>query len=173
MCPIFPSWIVIYSKSFTISFYNGSYTIYGVSVYCRKWVSGNYDDATIATWDAIDSAKAGWTFLASSTPKYNCHGYAWISKGTDDNYWNFDPTSYSSSSSFTYMGENVQPQPNDILVIYHDSELRHSAIVHPLTSQYPYAYITSKHGGRGLYLTTLYAMMLQYGGTKYKVYRPV
>ncbi|MCR4598532.1 MAG: hypothetical protein K5678_05835 [Acetatifactor sp.] len=160
---------------FTISFYNGTYTKYGVSPYCRQWVSGDYDSATIASWDQVDSNKAGWTFLASSTPKYNCHGYAWISKGSDDvdKYWNLDPTPYSSSSSFTYIGENVQPLPNDILVIYHNSELRHSAIVHPLTSQYSYAYITSKHGGRGLYLTTLSAMMLQYSGTSYKVYRHV
>ena len=110
--------------------------------------------------------------ISSSSPKYNCHSYAWLISSSTNKYWLDSPTPYMNSSSVTYVGSNTTPQTWDIIVMYNTSgNIAHSAIVTTTPSGNTGIYTTSKIGGRALYRAPLSELMTYYSCNSYSVYR--
>lgn len=157
-------WVDIY-------FTPGTYHKYGVSASCLQWYSGDYDEETRQSLDT--SIGFTWDRLSRSSPKYNCHSYAWLNANPFNGYWLDFPSAYMNSSSVTYVGYNVTPQVGDIIVMYNKDTgaIVHSAIIRQTPSGSTGIYTVSKLGGRGLYIAPLSELELYYYCDNYDVYR--
>ena len=154
-----------------IYFTPGTYRKYGVSTSCLQWYSDDYDDEIQERLD--NSVGFTWSRISRSSPKYNCHSYAWLNANPFDGYWLELPTAYMNSSSVTYVGYNVTPQIDDIIVMYDrkTGAINHSAIIRQTPSGSTGIYTRSKLGGRGLYVAPLSELKLYYSSDNYDVYR--
>lgn len=153
-----------------INFYEGNYHKYGTDSFCYKWQSLDY---TSAKRNVLNNAISyPWTRISQATPKYNCHGYAWLNSSLTNNYWLDEPTPYMNSESVSYIGGS-QKMAGDIIVMYTSSgDLRHSAKVSSTPTGTSYVETISKIGGKGLYVAPLSELMIYYNCTTYYVYRP-
>lgn len=153
-----------------IYFTPGTYHKYGTDSNCLKWDSGDYSEEKRTSLN--NSIAYNWSRLAQSSPKYNCHGYAWLNANGLNGYWLDTPISYINSGSVTSIYQN-SVQNGDIIVMYNSSgKLVHSAVVCSGPSGSTGIYTTSKIGGRGLYVAPLSELQTYYSSSSYAVYRP-
>lgn len=153
-----------------IYFTPGSYHKYGADVACLQWYSGDY---STNKRDSLDnSINYSWYRLSKSSPKYNCHGYAWLNANVSNGYWLDSPASYMNNGTVTSVSSSAM-QVGDIIVMYNSSgALVHSALMCATPSGSLGTYTISKIGGRGLYRAPLSELMTYYGCSTYSVYRP-
>lgn len=155
-----------------IMFTPGNYSKYGASAECEQWYSGDYTEEDRQLLDAgLDGN--GWSRLSRSSPKYNCHAYAWLNANAGNGYWLDHPEAYMNSSGIQYIGKNVTPQVGDIVVMYNQyyGYLAHSAVICTPPSGVSKTYTISKFGGQGLYSASLEDVMNHYSSVDYYVYR--
>ncbi len=155
----------------SIEFTPGTYTKYGVSSSCLHWTNYDYDSAKRTQLD--NSIAYPWIMIDHSSPKYNCHSFAWIMSSSANTYWLDSPTTYMGSSQMTYVGYNVTPQIGDKIVYYNPSNaISHSAVVVSTPQGKTGIYVRSKIGGRALYDSPLDEVGIYHGGSvNYAVYR--
>lgn len=163
-----------YSRSIEgvgIYFTPGTYQKYDVSASCLQWYCGDYDNETKKRCD--NRIAYSWNRLSSSSPKYNCHAYAWLNANTSNGYWLDSPSTYAGSSSVTYVGYNATPQEGDIVVMYNKTtgNIARSAVISKTPSGSTGIYTVSKIGGCGLYKAPLSELKTYYSCDNYDVYR--
>ena len=115
-----------------------------------------------------------WNLIDNSTPKYNCHSFAWIQSSYQNNLiWLENPSSYMNSNDVSYIGNNVTPSVGDIIVLYDSSTnaINHSAVVISTPNGCFGIYVRSKIGGKALYDSPLAELSLYYHSNNYSVYR--
>lgn len=156
-------------ENVNIYFTPGVYHKYGTDAACLQWYSGNY---TNEKRESLNNAIAyPWYRLAQASPKYNCHGYAWVNANGSNGYWMDSPIAYIYYGTVTNINENNK-QTGDIIVMYNSSgALVHSAVICPTPSGCYGTYTVSKIGGKGLYRAPLTELMTYYCCTSYLVYR--
>lgn len=153
----------------SINFTPGIYRKYGVSSSCYQWASGDYDEETRQRLD--NSVAFPWYRLSRSSPKYNCHGYAWLNANASNGYWLEPPLAYTGA--VTYVGYNESVQVGDIVVMYNASTgaIAHSAVICQTPSGATGDYTISKCSGGPLYKAPLSQLMKYYSCSNYDVYR--
>lgn len=151
----------------------GTYTLYGRTVYCLKYSGGDYLDLERAQEDAAcDSAHTSWTRVFSASRKYNCHSYAWIEASQSNIYWMGDPDPFASSPSFSYISRNGNASSGDRIIIRSSiGSAEHSLITTFGGNDINTIKTTSKFGRAGVYDAPLVDMMIYYKGNYYEVYR--
>lgn len=149
----------------------GTYQKYGVSASCLQWYSGDYDEETKKKLD--NKIAYEWDRISRSSPKYNCHSYAWLNANVSNGYWLASPAEYMNSSEVTHVGYNVTPQVGDIIVMYNrkSGAIAHSAVIRQTPSGSTGTYTVSKIGGCGLYIAPLSELKSYYSCDNYDVYR--
>lgn len=153
-----------------IYFTPGTYRRYGADAACLQWYSGDY--STTKRNSLNNSIAYSWYRLSQSSPKYNCHGYAWLNANVSNGYWLDSPTSYMNNGTVTSVSSSAM-QVGDIIVMYNSSgALVHSALMCATPSGSSGTYTISKIGGRGLYRAPLSELMTYYSCSNYSVYRP-
>lgn len=165
------------------TFYEGTYTLYGVTVDCLKYKSGNYSAAEISQMDAkIAEEHPSWRKVYSASAKYNCHSYAWIDASQTNVYWLNNPDAFANSSSFSYIGKNGSAASGDRIIIRGTTAgTVHSLISTSNGTNSLSINTTSKLGRNGVYDAPLIDMMIHYvnvvnatgsmGSSYYEVYR--
>lgn len=154
-----------------IYFTPGIYHRYGTDSTCLQWYSGDYTNEKREALHNGFTYFSNWYRLAQATPKYNCHGYAWLNPYGPNGYWIDPPILYMSYGNVTNITAGSE-QVGDIIVMYNSSGvIVHSAIVCPTPSGGSGEYTVSKMGGRGLYRAPLSEVMSYYLCTSYSVYR--
>lgn len=160
-----------------VYYYDGQYSKYNTTANCYMYYSNDFSNNTKNLINSmISNDNPSWTFISSSTAKYNCHSYAWISASTSNIYWLNNPENFSGSNSFSFINTNGSVQAGDKVVIYSYDDYgniapAHSVIVNIGGYYLTPIYVTSKLGTAGLYTSTLSDMMDFYDGIFYKVYR--
>lgn len=160
----------------------GTYTLYGKTVGCYKYYSGDYtttEQSNINT--SFDSTHTSWSRIYTCTKKYNCHSFAWINSSSSNVYWLNNPDFYSGSSSFTYTGTNGSASTGNKIIIQgsmasDDGFGNSTYAIHSLNasssgSNSTSIKTTSKLGNIGVYSAPLIDMMGFYSGFAYKVYK--
>lgn len=156
-------------ENVNIYFTPGVYHKYGTDSTCLQWYSGNYTNEKRESLN--NSIAYPWYRLAQASPKYNCHGYAWLNANGSNGYWMDSPAAYISYGTVTSVNA-YSIQTGDIIVMYNSSgALVHSAVVCPTPSGGSGIYTVSKIGGKGLYRAPLSELMTYYCSTSYLVYR--
>lgn len=155
------------------TYYLGTYTLYGETVECYKYISGDYTTTEKNSIDAsYASAHSSWTKVFSATKKYNCHSYAWIDASQSNVYWLDNPGTFAGSSSFTYICKNGSAASGDHIIITDTKGLlAHSMIACSNGTNSNSIKTTSKLGNAGVYDAPLVDMMILYSGSYYEVYR--
>ena len=140
-------------------FINGYYSNYGVSPSCYKWylnpdyyLNNDYDSDKLQAMNGSIVIQNSIR-IADSSPKYNCHSYAWIQRDSSNIYWLNSPLLYTCSLQVTYVGANVTPLVGDIIVYVDDvtGEYNHSGVVVTTPTGATGIYVRSKFGGKALY----------------------
>ncbi len=165
-------------ESVSIKFTPGTYHKYSVYSNCLRWYANNYTTTKRNQLDASISYD-GWYRIAHSSPKYNCHSYAWIWQDTSNDFWLDSPSAYINSSEVTYVGHNVIPMVGDIIVFLDKSTnaINHSGVVISTPAGETGIYVRSKFGGKALYdaplqgVSSYYLSTLNNGSYNYDVYR--
>ncbi|MBR4608368.1 MAG: hypothetical protein IKO41_19345 [Lachnospiraceae bacterium] len=154
-----------------IQFTPGIYNKYGVNSSCLQWLSGDYSDEKRAHLDA--SIAYPWIMIDHSSPKYNCHSYAWIISSAANTYWLDSPVTFMGSSQITSYNSNVTLQLGDKIVYFNSSNsITHSAIVVSTPPGKTGIYVRSKIGGKGLYDSPLDEVGIYHDNSQtYMVYR--
>ena len=156
----------------TIWFTPGTYHKYSVYSSCLKWYANDY---TIQKRNSLDGSIAySWTMVAHSSPKYNCHSFAWIWNSSSNDFWLDSPSTYMGSSEVTYVGHNVTPLVGDKIVFYDNNTnaINHSAVVISTPAGATGIYVRSKIGGMALYDSPLSEVATYYNAlSNYNVYR--
>ncbi len=154
-----------------IEFVSGVYNKYGVNSSCLHWT--NYDYTPQKRTQLDNSIAYSWIMIDHSTPKYNCHSYAWIMSNNANTYWLDLPTTYMGSSQITSLGFNVTPQIGDMIVYYDQSNsITHSAKVVSTPQGKTGIYVRSKISGRALYDSPLDEVGIYHNNSQnYAVYR--
>ncbi len=153
-----------------IYFTPGIYHRYGTDTGCLQWYSGDYDEVTRESLN--NSVAFPWYRLAQATPKYNCHGYAWLNPYGPTGYWMEPPILYMTNGTVTNVSI-YSKQVGDTIVMYNSGgDIIHSAIICPTPNGCSGDYVVSKLSGRGLYRSPLSELMTYYGCAYYSVYRP-
>ncbi len=71
--------------------------------------------------DLYDSLFPNAVRLASATPRYNCHSYAWYSQDiSNNNYWMNYPNKYYAMEDMSYVEVNI-PRAGDIICYFDDN----------------------------------------------------
>lgn len=161
------------------SYYSGTYTLYGVSIECLQYLSGDYSSTEMQKYNnALNLDHSNWTYISTATKKYNCHSYCWINKSASNIYWLNDPRNFASATSyFNSYGGNIQIASSDAYIIIYDiygpaHSVRSisTSSGSNTTSWMTTTNVVSKLGTLGVYQTTLYDMYIFYSGTYYTVY---
>lgn len=160
----------------------GTYTLYGKTVGCYQYSSGDYTTTEQNNYNAsFDSAHPSWSRVYTCTKKYNCHSYAWISSTSYNTYWLNNPDIFAGSSSFAYVGKNSNAASGNKIIIQastssSDGFGNYTTAIHSLNatssgSNSIAIRTDSKLGTLGVYSALLIDMMVFYSGYCYVVYR--
>lgn len=143
----------------------GTYTKYARTANCYKYISGEYTDVERVAMDAeFMIAHPSFTYLASSSKKYNCHSYAWIDSSANK-YWLLNPNKYAGNTTyFKKLGVTTYKSGDKIIF---DTNT-HSVIMTGASK------CKSKLGSLGVYKCTLSDALELYGSSAGNVsaYRP-
>lgn len=143
----------------------GTYTKYARTANCYKYISGEYTDVERIAMDAeFMIAHPSFTYLASSSKKYNCHSYAWIDSSANK-YWLLNPNKYAGNTTyFKKLGVTTYKSGDKIIF---DTNT-HSVIMTGASK------CKSKLGSLGVYKCTLSDALELYGSSAGNVsaYRP-
>lgn len=143
-------------ENMTFYFIPGTFHKYSVYSDCYKWYDSegnNYDPTTVQNLDG--SVAYPWTLIGHSTPKYNCHSFAWIQRNINNEFWLDSPAAYITSSEVNQVvnGGNATIQEGDIIVYLDDTTnaMNHSAVVISTPPGATGIYVRSKIAGKALY----------------------
>lgn len=119
------------TMSTTISYNVSSYPVFtpkSSAIY--PWIA--YNDFTSAEKTAMNNSYCNSypnaVYSATSTAKYNCHSYAWLSQSTTNGFWINSPNIYWNDGSYQYVG--TSPTANGQKVYYDRSGTEHSGVVY-------------------------------------------
>lgn len=162
------------------TYYSGTYSKYGKSAACYKYISGDYSSSEKQAFNAsFSTTHPSWIIWDSATKKYNCHSYCWITTMSGSNvYWLNNPSNFAAASgTFSGYGANTSiPSANAYIIIYdtygpaHSLRSCNASSGTSTTAIQTTTYCLSKLGNMGLYRTSLYDMYLLYDGKSYHVY---
>ena len=150
----------------------GTYSKYGTSAPCYKYVSGNYTSTERkAMNNYIKTHHPTWVRKYTASKKYNCHSYTWIQNDSSNKYWLNDPMNYIVNGTVGVIGANGNASVGQRIIIFNNvGSALHSLIVTGYGTNSSSITTESKFGSYGVYTTKLSEMISAYSGKRYVVY---
>lgn len=160
-----------------VTYYVGTYALYGQEEICYKYKSGDAYPTTLQQLDnSFEIAHSSWTKIHPASYKYNCHSYAWINASSYNIYWLDSVNAFANSSYFNYINRNGSANSGDRIILRGSyANALHSVIVNSYGSNINTINTTSKFGSYGVYDAPLVDVMTYYsqngGASYYETYR--